>query len=295
MSFIQYIPIEITALLAAAAMSTMSILNRRGLQTGSPYMAAVIINATVLTVYLGICTALGIRWMELPGAAVGWFLLAGISSPALSMTLYYISLSRFGVGKAGPIAMGGNPLFGVLLGILILGERPYWSLYLGAVLIIGGIWIIARPKGEPSLKWSEAVIPLAAGFFFGLSTVIRKLGLNILPLPHVGVMISSTTALVCLILTYPLFPKGKRMVRSARAVKYSLFAGVSLSISFFFLFTAINLGEVSRVMAIFGVTPLLSIMLAAIFLGNLENITSRIYGGTVSIVTGIVLIALLGG
>ena len=295
MHFVQYIPIEITTLLAAAAMSTMSILNRQGLRTGSPYMSAVIINATVLTVYFGICTYLGVRWMELPRAAVGWFLLGGIFSPALSMTLFYISLSRIGVGKAGPIAMGGNPLFGVLLGILILGERPHWSLYLGSILIIGGIWIVTRPKKEDPLKWGEVIIPLSAGFFFGLSTVIRKLGLTLVPLPHVGVMISSTTALASLILTYPLFPKGKRIVRSARAVKFSLLAGVSLSTAFFFLFSAISQGEVSYVMAIFGVTPLLSIVLAAIFLGKLENITARIYAGTLSIVAGIVLLMLLKG
>ena len=112
MSFIQYIPIEITTLLAATAMSTMSILNRQGLQTGSPYMSAVIINATVLTVYFGICTYLGVRWMELPRVAVGWFLLGGIFSPALSMTLFYISLNRIGVGNGlgeGRRGVGSEP------------------------------------------------------------------------------------------------------------------------------------------------------------------------------------------
>jgi uncharacterized membrane protein len=63
----------------------------------------------------------------------------------------------------------------------------------------------------------------------------------------------------------------------------------------YFLFSAVRLGEVSRVMAIMGATPMLSVAMAAIFLGDLERITLRTYLGTASIVLGIVLITLLRG
>ena len=274
-------------------MSSMSILNRQGLRTGSPYVAAVVINLTVLIAYTGVCTSLGVRWTDLSQKGVLWFLLGGISSPALSMTMYYIALSRLGVGRAAPIGMGSNPLFSVLLSVLLLGERPHWSLYVGTFLIVGGILVIMHSKRETSLKFREAILPLAAGFFWGLAAVIRKAGLSVIPLPHVAILISTFSALIVLALTYKVFPKNMRLVCSIRELKFFLLAGITLAVTLFFLFSAISLGEVSRVMAILGATPLLSISMAALFLGDLENITRRTYAGTASIVLGIILIMLL--
>ena len=271
----------------------MSILNRQGLRTGSPYVAAVVINLTVLIAYTGVCTSLGVRWTDLSQKGVLWFLLGGISSPALSMTMYYIALSRLGVGRAAPIGMGSNPLFSVLLSVLLLGERPHWSLYVGTFLIVGGILVIMHSKRETRLKLREAILPLAAGFFWGLAAVIRKAGLSVIPLPHVAILISTFSALIVLALTYKVFPKNMRLVCSIRELKFFLLAGITLAVTLFFLFSAISLGEVSRVMAILGATPLLSISMAALFLGDLENITRRTYAGTASIVLGIILIMLL--
>jgi uncharacterized membrane protein len=290
-----FLPVDILAILAATTMSTLSILNRQGLKTGTPYMAAVVINTTVLVLYLALSTALGVSWLNLPPAGVFWFLVTGICSPALSTTLYYISLSRFGVGRAAPIAMGSSPLFGVLVAIALLGERPSWSLYMGTILIIGGIWVVSRPKGEQRLKWKEVLIPLGAGFFWGLSGSIRKIGLEIIPAPHVGVVIQSISTLAFLLVVYWLFPRGKRIVRSGRALKFFSLAGVSLGVSFYFLFTALAMGQVSRVMAIMGSAPLLTVVLAALFLRDLEQITLRTYTGAASIVAGVVLITLFRG
>lgn len=293
MPFIQAIPVDIIALLAALTMSSMSILNRQGLRTGSPYMAAVIINATVFIFYFITCTAMGTPWTQLPPTGVMWFLVAGISSPALSMTIYYYALSRFGVAQAAPIAMGANPLSSVVLAVILLGERPSWSLYVGTVLIIGGIWVITRPKGQPPLKWTESLIPLTAGFFWGLTSVIRKIGLSYIPAPQVGIVISSTTALAFLALTYWFFPKDRRIVRSWRAAKFSLYAGLAFATTLYFLFSGLALGQVSRVMAIMGIIPLCTIAMTALFLGDLEKVTGRTYGGTVAIVIGVVTITLL--
>ncbi|MFQ5914761.1 MAG: DMT family transporter [Nitrospinota bacterium] len=291
----QSIPVDAIAIVAALIMSTMSILNRWGLSTGTPYMAAVVINVVVLILYTALCTALGVSWQDLPRAGVLWFLVAGVSSPALSMMAYYIALSRFGVARAGPIAMGSNPLFGVLLAIVFLGERPHWSLYVGTLFIVGGVWVISRPKGHLRLKGNEILIPLCAGFFWGLAASLRKLGLEIIPEPHVAVVLSAGSALVFLLASYWVFPPGSRFVPSGRALMFFCLAGLSLAVTFYFLFTALALGKVARVMAIMGSTPLLSVVLAAVFLRELEQVTLRTYTGALSIVAGVVLVSLLRG
>ncbi len=288
----QSIPVDIIAIIAAITMSSMSVLNRQGLQKGSPFMAAIIINATVLVTYFTLSTVSGVSWQSLPRAGVYWFLLAGLCSPALSMTVYYISLSRFGVAKSAPIAMGANPLFSVTLAIILLGERPGWSLYVGTILIVGGIWVISRPKEGIRLKWNEVIIPLGAGFFWGLAATIRKVGLAILPDPKTAAAIQSFSALVVLLTMFWVFPKGRRFVRSWHAFKFFLLAGISFTFTIYFLLSAIWLGEVSRVMAIMGSTPLLSVALAALFLGDLEDVTARTFAGAASIVAGVILITL---
>ena len=88
-------------------------------------------------------------------------------------------------------------------------------------------------------------------------------------------------------------PKGRRFVRSGKALMFFILAGAALAVTLYFLFSAIRLGEVSRVMAILGATPMLSVAMAAIFLGDLERITLRTHLGTASIVLGIVLITLV--
>ena len=215
-------------------------------------MAAVVLTATVLVLYLILCMVLGVSWLTLPPAGVFWFLVTGVCSPALSTAIYYIALSRFGVGRAAPIAMGSSPLFGVLVAIVLLGERPGWALYAGTILIINGIWVISRPKGEQRLTFNEILIPLGAGFFWGLAGSLRKIGLEFIPALHVAVVIQSTSALAFLLAVYWLFPRGKRIVRSGRALKFFVIAGISLAVSFYFQFAALALGQVSRVSAIMG-------------------------------------------
>ena len=104
-----------------------------------------------------------------------------------------------------------------------------------------------------------------------------------------GLECRSFSALTVLALTYRIFPKEQRFVRSARAVKFFACAGICLAVTLYFLFSAIRLGEVSRVMAIMGATPMLSVAMAAVFLGDLERITVRTYIGTAWIVLGVVL------
>ena len=108
-----FLPVDAYSILAVTFQSVLSILNRQGLRTGTPYMAAVVVNGTTLVLFLAFSTALGVSWLNLPPAGVLWFLMTGVCSPALSTMLYYIGLSRFGVGRTAPIAMGSSPLFGV--------------------------------------------------------------------------------------------------------------------------------------------------------------------------------------
>jgi drug/metabolite transporter (DMT)-like permease len=42
-----------------------------------------------------------------------------------------------------------SPAFGVLAGLLVLGEQPTLSLGLALVLIAGGIWLVNRETAGP--------------------------------------------------------------------------------------------------------------------------------------------------
>jgi drug/metabolite transporter (DMT)-like permease len=79
-------------------------------------------------------------WSEL-GAAVyiGAVALAG------GFYLWYVGLSRLGAARAGSFALL-VPLFGVLGGVLFLGEPLGWPLLAGGTLILGGMRLVLAPQ-----------------------------------------------------------------------------------------------------------------------------------------------------
>jgi drug/metabolite transporter (DMT)-like permease len=65
-------------------------------------------------------------------------------STSLAFLFYYRLIARVGATRATAVAYL-IPLFGVLWGVLFLGEPLYLGMLFGAVLILGGVGLIHRP------------------------------------------------------------------------------------------------------------------------------------------------------
>ncbi|GHD59018.1 DMT family transporter [Jeongeupia chitinilytica] len=78
-----------------------------------------------------------------------WACLAylGVVGSALAYVWYYEGIARIGAARSGAfIAL--NPVTAVLLGMLLLGERPTWSLVIGGALAVSGIVLSNTPRPD---------------------------------------------------------------------------------------------------------------------------------------------------
>ncbi len=88
------------------------------------------------------------RPLQFPRLPITWFALLwlGLLGSGLAYIIYFDVLPRIGPTRMSMVTYI-LPLVGVLLGIIILGERFYWGAIIGALLILSGITIVNyRPK-----------------------------------------------------------------------------------------------------------------------------------------------------
>ena len=108
-------------------------------------------------------------------------------------TLYFVTLQRgYQVGDLSlvyPLARGTGPLFSTLGAIFLLGEQPTLLGLLGALLIVGGVFIIsasAVSSGGSGLDRRAAVgYGLLTGLFIASYTLWDKVAVSQLHLPPV--------------------------------------------------------------------------------------------------------------
>jgi drug/metabolite transporter (DMT)-like permease len=89
-------------------------------------------------------------WRELGGLGPrAWLLSAyiGVVGTALSYPLFYAALRGYGVVRSVGYKLL-IPVFGILLGWLLLAERPGLPTLLGAAVVLGAVLLIQRAAGE---------------------------------------------------------------------------------------------------------------------------------------------------
>lgn len=98
-----------------------------------------------------------LRDLQLPREVIGLAVLNATLCTFVPVLLVMLAIERIGaplVAQAGTI----GPLSTVAFSILLLGERPSVSLAAGTVLVIAGIWLLARP-GSVAAGTSRRPVP----------------------------------------------------------------------------------------------------------------------------------------
>ena len=112
-------------------------------------------------------------------SAIFLFLIDGLLGSFIGTVLGIVAIGQIGASHASAIRGGANPLFAILLALILLGERPGLHGYLGIALIIGGILFIGlkNHEGITSLletkKMEGGVYALLSGFAFALANIAR--------------------------------------------------------------------------------------------------------------------------
>jgi drug/metabolite transporter (DMT)-like permease len=225
-----------------------------------------------------------------------YFAISGIMGPLVARFLLYVGIHRVGASITMPIH-GTRALYGVIGGILFLDERLTLPAIVGILLILAGLTAISLEEsgGTTERKWSkkDLIFPIMAAALLGTAHVIRKFGLNITPNPVVGVTVQNTAALLFLpALAVTQYRKQQVVLNEMRAWVVFGLSGLTMVVSQYFLYSAINLGQVAIASPLVSISPLFGLILVAIFLRKLERITWKIVAGALLIVTGTVLLNL---
>ena len=213
--------------------------------------------------------------IAVPGRPVtadfAWAVLAGTGSAVGSIFLYR-GLARGRMGLVAPISAVGAAVLPLLVGVAV-GERPAWLVWLGIVVAIPGIWLVARgPAAAGHSNGRGAIVDGAiagAGFgilFIALAQISPDAGL--LPLAAnqaVGVSLTIVTASV---LRQPWIP-------SRNVLGWGCAAGVLGStgtLAFTIATGATHLGIAAVLASLY---PAVTVLLAAAFLKEHVAIPQR--------------------
>lgn len=313
----------VLALSATVLTSILPILNKRLLLDARPALVAWAINAASLpllaggTVLLTQCTVQG--W---PGAVsisctaqmphIDVVFVAGLVGSALlnwaATLLSTHALSRADASLVTPL-LTFNPAFTLLVAFVVLGEAPGLRQVLGVALILLGVYVLEVREARTGvlaplrvlMRKPGVVLALIASMLWGTTTVLEKLAIeHVRPSSGPLVALVGTTMTVVLLTPNtlaPLFRSGSTAPQDEISQHQAHFAGLGAhpraflaasivaGVAPLFGFTAIALGLVGYVTALFKLSAIFTVLWAWLFLKE-QSFHSRLLGVAIMVLGG---------
>lgn len=287
---------EILAISASLFWGLSYIISRVGLRH-SNVLSGVFMTSVSCLCYSLVISVLFIDLALFANRAVLYFIAAGVIGPFIGRVFLYMGLDRVGASIGSPLAEI-KPLYAAIGAVLFLGEGLTPSIVLGTLLIIVGVITISLEEsgGQIEKRWSkrDLTFPILAGICFGILHVLRKMGLNGIPVPIAGVTMQNASALIF----FPLLGLTQRgrhrlVLDDNRAWIIFSLAGLSMFVAQLCVFSALDLGRVVVVSPLSSLSPLFVLLLVRVFLKGLEKVTPRIVLGVILTVGGTAVLTLL--
>jgi drug/metabolite transporter (DMT)-like permease len=229
------------------------------------------------------------------------FVAAGLSGSLLARVCMFKSVETIGASRTSPV-VSANVFFATLLAIGFLGETLTTAHLIGIVLVVCGVAVISwetatddpdRPLREVGLS---LLLPLAAAAFIGFEPIFVSMGLSegtpLLP----GFAIKATVATLGFV-GYLRFSGARPMesFRRSPELKWYLGADVTSTVGIGAYFAALEITPVVIVVPLLQTSPLLVVVLSAIFLPRrLERVTWRLVAAACVVVIGATVVSLSG-
>jgi len=309
------------ALVATILTSFLPILNKRLLRDSGPALVAWIINAASLpvlaagTLLLTQCPMTPLRGsLSLACAAHipridGLFAAALLASALLNWAatlLSTLALARADASLVSPL-LTFNPAFTLLLAWPALGEAPGLRQATGVAVVLLGAYLLDVEEARTGLlaplrlllHRPGTLLAIAASVLWGTTTVLEKLAIDHVTPPSGPAVALIGTFLLVALLTPGAFrstraeepPRAKGPRQGLRAHPRALTAAVLLAgVAPLFGFTAIALGLVGYVTALFKLSAVLTIVWARVFLHE-GQMRERLLGASVMLVGGVLVAA----
>jgi uncharacterized membrane protein len=298
------------ALIATILTSLLPILNKQILRDAHPALVAWAINAFSLPI-LAVGTFLFTQCRFTPFSCTthlpqvdGIFIIALIASVVLNWGATLLStyaLAKADASLVSPL-LTFNPAFTLLIAWFVLAETPGLRETIGVAVVLSGAYLLEVEEARTGLlaplqvllHRPGALLAMIASALWGSTTVLEKLAIEHMT-PRSGPFVAlAGTALMVVLLTPNAFlssgktnlPEEKRGLHGLRFHPRALLVAVLIAgLAPLFGFTAIALGFVGYVTALFKLSAALTIVWAWLFLSE-ENIHQRLFGAVVMLIGG---------
>ena len=294
---------EFAALGAAVSWTVSALLYGRAL-SGTKPVSANIVRLTLTSVFLLVFFVVTGMFGVLTGLPATVAVLAGVSGIiglGFGDTLYMVSLKMIGVARAVPVTCT-YPLFSLVWVVLFAGQPVTWSVGLGAVIILAGIWLLSLEEERGALSSGRSV--LLKGLFVALITAllwsvsIAMMDLAVEKAPNLSDafainVIRVFTIAVSFAVAAPFVDKSRGFLRMSKRTVATLIAGgiVALGLGWFLLTYSFIDTSAARAIPISSTTPLFSTLTGILLLHEKTNARNVI--GSITIVVGIFIIFLV--
>jgi DME family drug/metabolite transporter len=294
---------EFAALGAAISWTVSALLYRKALSETKPISANIIrltLTSVVLLVFLVAVGMLGVL-TSLPTNVAVLASVSGIIGLGFGDTLYMVSLKMIGVARAVPVTCT-YPLFSLVWVALFAGQPVTWSVALGAVIILAGVWLLSLEEERGTLGSRRSVlvkgltVALITALLWSVSIAMMDLAVEKTPNLSDAFAINTLRVLtiaVSLAVAAPFLDKSRSFLRMRRRTVATLVGGgiVALGLGWFLLAYSFIDTSAARAVPISSATPLFSTLAGTLLLH--EKVNAKNVMGSIIIVAGIFIIFLV--
>ena len=279
---------HLLALASAVFSAFAAIFIRQGLRGGDPQTG---FGINLLVGAIGLWTAV----LLLPAGparldGIVLFALSGLIGTFGGRLFRFLSIDKVGAAVSSAL-IGLSPFVAAGLAIGLLGEPVTLPIVAGTVVIVAGTILLTASGRRVGFRAWHVILPLLSATCFGAVAILRKLGVGSTG-PVLGFAVTVTTALALFLVVTAITRSYRRMSCTRRSLTYFVGAGVAENVSVLLTVFALKVGHVSVVTPLTSAAPLFVLVLAPIFLGDVEPLTLRVIVGTVLIVLGVYAITL---
>ena len=230
-------------------------------------------------------------------AAFIWVLALAVIQNFGGRSQNYMAVNIIGASRASLFFATQAP-FSALLALVFLGESITVPVIVGTIAVAAGL---LAASGESLLEgWRTDrkyilgyLLALSAGAAYGSTNIVFKKAAEQLDSPLV---ITALSLLVGLVLLFPFSAKSasessRVLAANWSSLRFIVLAGLAAGVGVNALYFALQRADVGIVGPIVASNPLITLLLAHLFISRLEQVTLRLAAGTILAVLGVILVA----
>ncbi|MDA0735255.1 MAG: DMT family transporter [Chloroflexi bacterium] len=230
----------------------------------------------------------------LPAIALLFFLGHGALTFLGGRAQNHLSINLIGASRSSPF-IGSAALFAAILAIIFLGESLHPVVALGTVGVVGGL-ILSSGRDLFGQGWRldrksffGYVTGLGAAASYGGSNLVAKSLSQEFGSPLV---VAAFGMFFGILVLSPVAGRGAiaGLQTARKGIMYVALSGLSSAMGVITLYFALQRSDVVIVAPISSISPLVTLLLAYLFLDKLENVTRWLLVGTVLAVAGVGLV-----